>query len=322
MKAPHGQTGFARDVYRSFSERRLIFFPNWAVTRSMRDSLASAGSDIALVLSPEGAAFSTSPIVTSPTRPGGSTIGSGAEWADTVVPFLWWFFNGVRKPRERSRELLRATRTRPNFTRSRQINHGRQGTQDLPIGYRVVSFPRLREPARPRHQTCAISPRCSSVWCARRSKWKRTIARVNIRDVESRYRILFHLAYEDRCSSSIRKTLKILDANEGAARFLSRPVKKIAGSSVAIAFARQDQALALETLTEISRKRREETFKIRAVMLEEPVSVRVTPFREFGKTNLLVCFLADSRVGAGLSTVSSLLAIARNLPDRNGCRRR
>lgn len=286
----------SRDVYRSF--RNGVDFLSELGSDAI-DAVASAGSDIALVLSPEGRILDIS-YRDKAYKAWGLDHWVGREWADTVTV----------ESREKIEELLRDACT-AQLTRSRQINHGRQGTQDLPIGYRVVSF-------RGTENRLALGTDMRNL-----AEMQQRLVRAQIemekdyrkiRDVESRYRILFHLAYEPLLVVD-SQTLKILDANEGAARFLSRPVKKIAGSSVAIAFARQDQALALETLTEISRKRREETFKIRAVMLDEPVSVRVTPFREFGKTNLLVCFLADNRVGAGLSTVSSLLAIARNLPD-------
>ena len=51
-----------------------------------------------------------------------------------------------------------------------------------------------------------------------------------LRDIESRYRILFHLAVEPLIVVEAQ-TLKIVDANDGAAKLLDRPVKKLVGTS-------------------------------------------------------------------------------------------
>jgi transcriptional regulator PpsR len=286
----------SRDFYRSFRNSGKLFS---ALGGDAVDAVVAAGSDIALVLSPTGRIIDIS-YRDKAYMGWGLDHWVGREWADTVTV----------ESREKIEELLQEAQTAP-LTRTRQINHGGQGGRDLPVGYRVLSL-------RGMENRIALGDDMRGL-----AEMQQRLVRAQIemekdyrkiRDVESRYRILFHLAYEPLLVVDSH-TLKIIDANEGAARLLSKPVKKIVGSSASIAFARPDQVLALETLTDISRKRREDTFKIRAVTLDEPVSVRVTPFREFGKTNLLVCFLADERVGAGLSTVSSLLSIARNLPD-------
>ncbi len=51
-----------------------------------------------------------------------------------------------------------------------------------------------------------------------------------LRDVESRYRILFHLAFEPMVVADAH-SLRILDANDGAADLLGRPAKKLAGAT-------------------------------------------------------------------------------------------
>lgn len=286
----------SRDVYRSFRNSADFFSE---LDGEAVDAVATASSDIALVISPTGRVVDVS-YRDKDYKPWGLDHWIGRPWSDTVTV----------ESREKVEELLLESQTSP-LTRTRQLNHGRQGGRDLPVGYRIVSF-------RGRENRLALGTDMRGL-----AEMQQRLVRAQIemekdyrkiRDVESRYRILFQLAYEPLLVVD-SQSLKIVDANEGAARLLSRPVKKIVGASASIAFSRQDQALALETLSDISRRRREETFKIRAATLDEAMSVRVTPFREFGKTNLLVCFLAGDRAGAGLSVVSSLLTIARNLPD-------
>lgn len=286
----------SRDIYRSFRHSSQFFAE---LGGDAVDAVATAGSDIALVISPVGRILDVS-YRDKDYKAWDLDHWIGRDWVDTVTV----------ESREKIEDLLLEAQSSP-LTRTRQLNHGAKGGRDLPVGYRIVSF-------RGKESRLALGADMRNL-----AEMQQRLVRAQIemekdyrkiRDVESRYRILFHLAYEPLLVVD-SQTMKIVDANEGAARLLSRPVKKIVGASAAIAFSRQDQTLALEVLNDISRKRREETFKIRTVTLDEPMSVRVTPFREFGKTNLLVCFLAEERPGAGLSTVSSLLAIARSMPD-------
>ena len=135
-----------------------------------------------------------------------------------------------------------------------------------------------------------------------------------IRDIEARYRIIFHLAYEPLLVVD-SQSLKIIDANDGAARLFARPAKKLTGSSVVSALAKGDQQSVSEQLAVIAARGREDVMTARIATLEEPLSIRVTPFREFGRTNLLICFLADRDRLGEISSVSSMLAMAESLPD-------
>ena len=174
MKAPHGQTGFARCLP-LVSGTALIFFPNWAVTRSMR--WHRRGPTSRFVLSPEGRILDISYRDKS-YKAWGLDHWVGREWADTVTV----------ESREKIEELLRDAHTGPTSpapVRSTTDARGRRTSRSA-IGSFHFAAPRTGSPSAP---TCAISPRCSSVWCARRSKWKRTIARSAMSNPD--YRILF-----------------------------------------------------------------------------------------------------------------------------------
>jgi transcriptional regulator PpsR len=286
----------SREVYRSFRKREGLFS---GLGPDAVSTLVSAGSDIALILSPEGTILDVS------YRDRAYKAWNPEDWIgramqDTVTV----------ESREKVAELLREVATVP-LTRSRQVNHPGKGVRDLPVGYRLVAFPgqenRLALGGDMRGMA-EMQQRLVRVQAEMDKDYRK------MRDVESRYRILFHLAYEPLLVVDAQ-TLKILDANEGAARLLGRPVRKLVGSTAAGAFVKADQTRAVDAMTAIGLRAREDVFTARAATLDDPLTIRVTPFRESGKTNLLVCFLADDRIGSGLSAVSSMLSIAENLCD-------
>jgi transcriptional regulator PpsR len=286
----------SREVYRSFQncEGLLAGLGAEAV-----GTVASASCDIALILAPEGRILDIS-YRDRAYKAWGLDEWVGKSWHETVTV----------ESREKVADLVQEAVTVP-LTRSRQVNHSGEGSRDLPVGYRVISFSGQKNRLALGNDMRGMAEMQQRLVRAQ-IDMERDYRK--IRDVESRYRILFHLAYEPLLVVD-SQSLKIVDANEGAARLLGRPEKKLVGSAVASAFARTDQSSAIEAMTAIAFRAREDLFIARAVTLDTPLTIRVTPFRESGRTNLLVCFLAEESVRAGLGSVSAMLSIAESLPD-------
>ena len=135
----------------------------------------------------------------------------GKSWKDTVTV----------ESRDKIDELLQeSSKTSP--TRSRQVNHPAKSGRDLPVGYRLVSFSGWP------HKVALgtdLRPMAEMQQRLVRSQIEMEKDYRKLRDIESRYRILFHLAVEPLIVVEAQ-TLKILDANEGAARLLDRAVKQ------------------------------------------------------------------------------------------------
>lgn len=261
--------------------------------------IVTAGADIALVLSPDGDILDVA-YRDSALRAWGLEDWVGRPWHDTVTV----------ESREKLRDLLSASSSVP-ITRARQVNHPGEGARDLPVSYRVTSLA-----SGAKRLALGADGRTMADMQQRlvRAQFEMERDYRRVRDIEARYRIIFHLAYEPLLVVD-SQSLKIIDANDGAARLFARPTKKLTGGSVASAFAKGEQQSVSELLSAIAARGREDVITARIATLEEPLSIRVTPFREFGRTNLLICFMADRDIAGEMSSVSSMLAMAESLPD-------
>jgi transcriptional regulator PpsR len=226
----------------------------------------------------------------------------GRPWRDTVTS----------ESRDKIEEMLEES-AKASTTRSRQVNHPSKTGRDLPVGYRLISLTGWP------HKVALgtdLRPMAEMQQRLIRSQIEMEKDYRKLRDIESRYRILFHLAVEPLVVVE-SQTLKILDANEGAARLIDKQVKKLVGTSVSSIFAKADQAMVADTLSALGARARADVFRARPATLEHHMEIRVTPFREYGRTNLLVCFAADE--SAAVDRVASLdatmLSMIDNLPE-------
>ena len=264
-------------------------------------ALATANSDIALVLSQNGQVLDIS-YADQSLKSWNLDEWVGRPWIDTVTP----------ESRDKIEDLLlEASTTSP--TRTRQVNHPAKGARDLPIGYRIVAFdnsPRRVALGNDLRAMAEMQQRLVGTQIEMEKDYRK------LRDIESRYRILFHLAGEPLIVVEAQ-TLKILDANEGAAAFLNKPIRKIVGSSASTLFAKADQAQAAETLMQLGARGRADVFRARPASVDRHVEVRVTPFREFGKTNLLVCLASDVPDAAEVAAESdiNMSSVVDSLPE-------
>jgi len=286
----------SREVSRSFRSNDDLF-PGLGADALA--AVATASSDIAVVLSDQGRVLDVA------YRDRGLKAWEidewvGRHWIETVTP----------ESRDKIADLMQES-SRASPTRSRQVNHPAGSARDLPVGYRIVSFPGSAN-------RLALGSDLRAM-----AEMQQRLVRAQIemekdyrklRDIESRYRILFYLAVEPLIVVE-SQTLKILDANEGASKLLEKPVKKLIGSSAAAAFAKVDQAMATETLAQLGARARSDVFRARPALSDHQMEIRVTPFREFGRTNLLVCFANCEPVRLHQQPDARMGAVVESLPE-------
>ncbi|MBN9076089.1 MAG: transcriptional regulator PpsR [Rhizobiales bacterium 65-79] len=287
----------SREVSRSFRSDGELF----AGLGAEALALATANSDISLVVSRSGHILDVS--YREDSLKAFDVDGwEDRPWQDTVTV----------ESRDKIRELLQeATTVSP--TRSRQVNHPGKDGNDLPMGYRIVSFSNW-----PHHVALGTDLRPMAEMQQRlvRAQIEMEKDYRKLRDIESRYRLLFHLAVEPLIVVEAQ-AMRILDANEDAAKLLGKPIKKLVGSAAVGVFAKADQGIATEALTSFGARSRAEVFRARLANTDRYMEIRVTPFRELGKTNLLVSFVSEvpTRAAAGSTSDANLASVVDSLPE-------
>lgn len=245
-------------------------------------ALTAGNSDIAVLLAPDGVVLDIA-----------YRDESLAAW--DIDGWIGRPFHDSVRPdsREKIDELLGEAET-ATTTRSRQVNHPASAGRDLPVGYRIVSV--AQSPYRIAFGTdlremADMQQRLVLAQIEMEKDYRK------LRDIESRYRMLFHLAVEPLIVVDAQ-SLRILDANEGAAQVLGRPVEKLVGSLVNGLFAKADQTSAIQTFKAIEARARPDSFKAKRALSDREMTLRVTPFREHGRTNLLVRLSEDDAISA------------------------
>jgi len=287
-----------REVSRSFRSNDELFS---GLGAEALGTLATANSDIALVLGHDAR------ILDVAYRDRALKAWDVDEWVGKL-----WKDTVTIESRDKLEELLQDS-SKLSPTRSRQVNHPSKTSRDLPIGYRLVSL--AGWPNKVALGT-DLRPMAEMQQRLVRSQIEMEKDYRKLRDIESRYRILFYLAVEPLIVIEAQ-TLKILDANEGAARLLDKPVKKLVGASASTLFAKLDQSMATDTLAALGARARADVFRARPATLDQYMEIRVTPFREFGRTNLLVCFATEDLTPAvtGSPLDASMLSMIGHLPE-------
>ncbi|MBX3634205.1 MAG: transcriptional regulator PpsR [Rubrivivax sp.] len=288
----------SREVSRSFRSSDELFSGLGADALGI---LATANSDVALVIGRD------SRVVDVAYRDNGLKAWDVEDWVGRP-----WMDTVTVESRDKIEELLEESE-KSHTTRSRQVNHPGKSGRDLPVGYRLVSM--SGSPNRVALGT-DLRPMAEMQQRLIRSQIEMEKDYRKLRDIESRYRILFHLAIEPLVVVE-SQTLKILDANEGAARLVDRPVKKLVGTTVATMFAKADQAMVVEALTALGARARADVFRARPASGDRAMEVRVTPFREYGRTNLLVCLAHDEPALAQDASPlnATMLSMIDSLPE-------
>ncbi len=291
-------TQVSREVSRSFRSSNELFSGLGADALSV---LATANSDVTVVIGRD------SRVVDVAYRDKGLKAWDVEDWVGKP-----WMDTVTVESRDKIEEMLQESAKEPT-TRPRQVNHPSKNGRDLPVGYRLVSLSGW--PHRVALGT-DLRPMAEMQQRLIRSQIEMEKDYRKLRDIESRYRILFHLAIEPLVVVE-SQTLKILDANEGAARLVDKPVKRLVGTSVSTIFAKADQPMVMDVLSSLGARARADVFRARPVTGDIHMEVRVTPFREYGRTNLLVCLAHEEPAAAqeGSSLDATMLSMIDSLPE-------
>ncbi|KAB0680341.1 transcriptional regulator PpsR [Aureimonas leprariae] len=263
-------------------------------------ALAMGNSDVAVVLSPSGHVLDVA------FRDGALAAWAieawvGKPWRDTVTP----------ESREKIDGLL-ASLSEGSPTRPRQVNHPAADRTDLPVSYRVVAF--ANSPNRIAFGTdlrpmAEMQQRLVTAQVEMEDDYRK------LRDVEARYRIVFHLAAEPMLIVE-GQTLRVLEANEGAIEMLGRRPEKLIGLPATSIFSKLDQAAAAESLRGIEARGRADAFDARQAATQERLFVRAIPFRMSGRTNLLLRLGREEPVAQGRAGADDAMAeLVRAIPD-------
>lgn len=283
-------------VARSFNSPGDLFSGLGADTLA---ALMTANAFLAVVLSREGEVVDVAYADPS-LKAWGVEDWIGRKWNLTVSPDSRGKIDALLAEAEKSSQ-----------TRARQVNHPGVSGADLPISYHVLSLDGARSriafgtDLRP---MSAMQQRLVSAQVEMERDYRKR------RDIESRYRLLFNFSVEPLLVVD-GQALKVLEANQGAADLLARPIAKLVGLSAAAAFARDDQALALDALKAVETRARPATFAARPFGSEQRVTIRATPFRELGRTNLLLRLAAEEAHSPVPGGESHMAAAAESLPD-------
>lgn len=286
------------ELHRTFREPADLFA---GLSPDAAALLTASGADIALVLAKDGTVLNLA-YADKELEQFGVDDWQGKPWVDTVTV----------ESREKIDALL-ADSNKVLRTRARQVNHATPGRADLPLSYVVLSPPDIEHKVAFGHNLKMVAEtqqRLVNIQIEMEEDYRR------IRDAESRYRVLFQLAAEPLIVADA-VSMKIADVNEAACAFFDKPAKKMIGSNLFALFARDMQAAVQELAAEIRSRGRPESLDAGFVGIKQRRMTHFSPFRETGKTSLLVR-IADGAVGRGRAErpeADSLVSFFQHQPD-------
>jgi transcriptional regulator PpsR len=177
-----------------------------AVAPALASTVVCVGSDIALVVDPEGIVRS---VAAAEAGLAAAAAGwTGRPWVDTVIA-----------ESRRKIELLLADARRSGAARRREVNHPGSAGVDIPVAYAGVRLGEngpLLAVGRDLRVAAAVQQRFVNAQHALE------LEAVRRRQVESRYRLLFQVS-ADPVLLLDAATLKVVDANRAAVRLFGEP---------------------------------------------------------------------------------------------------
>ena len=250
--------------------------------------LASIGSDISLAISPEGViedvAFRAPDLVAY-----NCDGWTGKKWRDVVTV----------ESVEKITALLDES-TRLAVTRRRQVNHPVRGLPDLPVEYLVVRFPQakwLLALGNDLRTLSSLQRQLIQFQAELENEYRK------IRDTEARYRTLFHLSHEAMVVVG-EQDRRILEANQAAVTLIGRPAKKLVGENATNLFEKSERDAMGQKLQEVLQSGTAQSMIARLAGTSGERDLTVEPYRESGRTNLLV-HVGSNRVGDSSGAVAS-----------------
>lgn len=266
--------------------------PDLAVT------LAGLGSDIALVLDDAGVILR---MAVADGTVAGPDAWVGRSWADTVTG----------PTRGKIEQLLRDVAS-AGVSPRREVNHPAPGGgQDIPVSYAAVRLgpqgPVLAA-GRDLRSIAAIQQRfIASQQELERGYWQ-------LRQAESRYRLLFQVATDAVCVLDL-PALRIVEANQSAAQLFGAAPGAVLGTTLGAWLDRTSAAAFDERLSADSGSR-DVALRARLLRSLSPVELSATRFHgEHGPMLLLRARAIETDAPAGLQARQRLADVVDRLPD-------
>ncbi len=265
----------------------------------LAETFVTLASDIALVIGADG-------VIDRVAMGGSGALAPGAgEWVGRP-----WSETATAETRAKIDDLLREVGA-TGVSRRREINHPTPTGVDIPVSYAAVRLgthgPVLAV-GRDMRAIAGIQQQfVEAQQEIEREYWK-------VRQAESRYRVLFHVA-TDAVLVVDAENLRIIDANEAASRLFDMPVSNLVGMEAAATIDRNSRPAVNELLA--AARATGLPGEIRAWLAGRKVSARLSamPFRSADSMLLLLRGrIVDPQLDAG-DARSTLIKLVECTPD-------
>jgi transcriptional regulator PpsR len=262
--------------------------------------LISAAADVALILDSEGRIEDAS---------------FGADELDDLGFDDWpgqsWFDIVTRDSRPKLKDMLDETGT-ARALRWRQVTHPTKDGTEVPIRYMTVSLGdgRVLAIGRNMQPVAALQQRLVEAQLTMEREYAR------MRRAETRYRLLFQLATEPVLIVDAASH-KVVEANPAAAQLLGRDEKKLNGTAVSAAFDPAGRASLQDAINRVRENGGQDGAVVVTAEDERRVSVRISSFRQEGRSFFLVRMNpADAVLAGGPSETDKItLSVIESAPD-------
>jgi transcriptional regulator PpsR len=227
----------------------------------------------------------------------------GKHWIDTVT------VESRRKVEEVLREA--AEQMKPRW---RQVNHPALDGADLPVQYVAVGLGaegRVVAVGRELTTVASLQQRLVQAQQSLEQEYQK------LRNVETRYRALFHLSSEAIVIVD-GANLKVVEANPAAVRMLANGARRVVGRSLLELIGRQSLAAVQSLLQSVLTSVREETATVVAAVTGRSHTLSASLFRQEGNAYYLVRLLpaAAEQAGAnGWRSKANVLEVVERLPE-------
>jgi len=244
-------------------------------------SIIAAGSDIALLVTPDGI---VQDVYVGPDMVPANDV---SAWSGAPLQSLV-----TEESRDKVTDML-ARAGADEAPRWREINHLGAGNEDFPVRYAAVRTGTDHEIillGRDLRMVAQLQQRLVQAQLTMEQDYER------IRQIETRYRVLFETTHEALIIVSA-ETGRVGDANSAAGRLLHQPVRELTGRDVAGLFHPGDEVDLGAALARVREDGRERSIDLRVRGTGTPVGLDVLLFRSVNET-LYLCRLTAREAGA------------------------
>lgn len=196
-------------------------------------------------------------------------------------------------------------------TRKRQVNHAASGMPDLPVAYRLVAIDGMEQKlaiGEDYRKIAEIQQRLVQTQFELETEYRK------IREAEGRYRTIFQKSSQAVIAVD-GENGTIIDANLAAAAMLGAKRAKLNGDPIGNCFVRADRAEIVNAVNQSRHSGSLKTFGSALAVNEAAVNVTLEPYRENGRTNLLVTLHEADGAKAEISNTNSNAFVLDSFPE-------